>query len=172
MATKKTRVNQEIDSVKVRLIDAQGEQQGVVSMQQALLKAQEANLDLVEISPNAEPPVCRIMDFGKYKFQQNKRRLEQKKKQKQIQIKEIKFRPTTDANDYAFKLRKILGFLAEGDKVKITVGFRGRELSHQHLGENIVARIEADIANAGQIEQRPKMLGRQIVMVIAPTSGK
>jgi len=152
----------------VRLIDAEGQQVGVVSLREAQQKAQEADLDLVEIVPNAKPPVCRVMDYGKFLFEQNKKRQVAKKKQKQVQIKEIKFRPSTEEGDYQVKLRNLVRFLEEGDKAKITLRFRGREMSHQELGQKLLKRIEADLIEYGSVEQQPKMEGRQMVMVVAP----
>lgn len=141
---------------------------GVVSSRQALQLAEEAELDLVEISPNASPPVCRVMDYGKYVFEENKKRQAAKKKQKQIQVKEIKFRPGTEDGDYQVKLRNLVKFLTEGDKVKITLRFRGREMAHQELGMVLLKRLEADLAEHGQTEQFPRMEGRQMVMVLSP----
>jgi translation initiation factor IF-3 len=141
---------------------------GVVSLREALDKAEIADLDLVEIAPNADPPVCRIMDYGKYLFELSKKKAAQKKKQKQIQIKEIKLRPTTDVGDYQVKLRNILRFLDDGDKVKVTIRFRGRELMHPELGMNLLKKIEHDIGEGGIVEQQPKMEARQIAMLIAP----
>lgn len=152
----------------MRLIDPEGQQIGIVSLKEAQEKAQEAELDLVEIVPHAKPPVCRIMDYGKFLFEQNKKRHAAKKKQKQIQIKEVKFRPGTDEGDYQVKLRSLIRFLEEGDKTKITLRFRGRELAHQDLGHKLLKRIEADLVEYGIVEQFPKMEGRQMVMVIAP----
>lgn len=152
----------------MRLIDAEGQQVGVVSLREAQQKAQEADLDLVEIVPNAKPPVCRIMDYGKFLFEQSKKRHTAKKKQKQVQIKEIKFRPSTEEGDYQVKLRNLIRFLEEGDKAKITLRFRGREMSHQELGQKLLKRIEADLTEHGSVEQQPKMEGRQMVMVVAP----
>ena len=131
--------------------------------------AGEADLDLVEISPNAQPPVCRVMDYGKFKFEQSKRAHLAKKKQKQIQVKEIKFRPGTEEGDYQVKLRKLIEFLEDGDKTKITIRYRGREMQHQQLGAQLLNRLEADLEDYGDVEQRPKMEGRQLVMVLAPT---
>ncbi|OQW94422.1 MAG: translation initiation factor IF-3 [Beggiatoa sp. IS2] len=165
---KHTRLNEEINAPKVRLIDAEGQQVGVVSLREAQQKAQEADLDLVEIVPNAKPPVCRVMDYGKFLFEQNKKRQVAKKKQKQVQIKEIKFRPSTEEGDYQVKLRNLVRFLEEGDKAKITLRFRGREMSHQELGQKLLKRIEADLIEYGSVEQQPKMEGRQMVMVVAP----
>lgn len=167
-ADKKNRVNADITSPQVRLITADGENVGVVSIDDARARAQESSLDLVEIVPNAEPPVCRVMDFGKYLFDLNKKKSAAKKKQKQIQVKEIKFRPGTDDGDYMIKLRNLKRFLEGGDKVKVTLRFRGREMAHQELGAQMLKRVEADLAALGSVEQFPKMEGRQMVMVIAP----
>jgi len=152
----------------VRLIDEKGEQQGILPIDQALQRAKDSQLDLVEVSPNAKPPVCRIMDFGKYRFEQNKKRHSDRKKQKQIQIKEVKFRPGTEVGDYQVKLRNLIRFLKGGDKAKVTLRFRGREMAHQELGRDLLKRIEADLREYGNIEQFPKMEGRQMVMVLAP----
>ena len=141
---------------------------GVVSIEQARRDAEESQLDLVEIVPTAEPPVCRVMDFGKFLFDKNKKKQAAKKKQKQIQVKEIKFRPGTDDGDYNIKLRNLKRFLEHGDKVKITLRFRGREMAHQELGAQMLKRVESDLADLGSVEQFPKMEGRQMVMVIAP----
>lgn len=164
------RLNDEIRGVKeVRLTDQNGEQLGIVSIQEALAKADEAELDLVEISPNAEPPVCRIMNYGKFMYEKEKAAKEQKKKQKVVQVKEIKFRPGTDEGDYQVKLRSILRFLEDGDKVKITVRFRGREMAHQDIGLNVLERVKEDTSEIAMIESAPgKLEGRQAVMVIAP----
>ena len=153
----------------MRLIDSDGGQVGIVSSQIALQKAQEANLDLVEISPQSTPPVCRIMDFGKYLFEQRKRL---KKKSKQIQVKEVKMRPVTDIGDYLVKTRKAIAFLQEGNKVKFTVRFRGRELSYQQQGFDILKRAENDIKEYGTVEQSPKMEGKQMVMFVVPGKQK
>lgn len=154
---------------EVRLIDQDGNQQGVVKINVALASAEEAGLDLVEISPTAKPPVCRIMDFGKYTFEQNKRRAAAKKKQKMIHIKEVKFRPATDVGDYNIKLRKIKAFLERGDKVKISLRFRGREMQHRELGLDLLNRVKGDLENI-VVEQEPKLEGRQMTMVV--THGK
>ena len=138
-------------------------------MRQALQMAEEAGLDLVEIAPLAQPPVCRIMDFGKFKYQEAKRAHEAKLKQKQVQVKEVKFRPGTDENDYQIKLRNVVKFLGEGDKAKITLRFRGREMAHQEIGMRMLERIKTDLGELIQVEQFPKMEGRQLVMVLAPT---
>ena len=150
------------------MIDTEGQQIGIVSLREAQEKAQQAELDLVEIVPTAKPPVCRIMDYGKFLFEQNKKQHAAKKKQKQVQIKEIKFRPGTEEGDYQVKLRNLIRFLEDGDKAKITLRFRGREMAHQELGQNLLKRLETDLVNYGLVEQQPKMEGRQMVMVIAP----
>ena len=152
----------------MRLISSTGEQLGIVSTRQAMSMAEEEDIDLVEISPNATPPVCKLMDFGKFKYEQSKKRDEAKKKQKQVQIKEIKFRPGTDDGDYNIKMRNIQRFLAEGDKVKITLRFRGREMAHQQLGAQLLKRVQEDLVEVGAVEQFPKMEGRQMVMRVAP----
>jgi translation initiation factor IF-3 len=152
----------------VRVIGAEGEQVGILSREEALAMAQEAGLDLVEIQPNGDPPVCRIMDFGKFKFEQQKKAHAARKKTKQVEIKELKFRPTTDVGDYAIKLRNLRRFLEEGDKVKITIRFRGREMAHMELGDAMVKKIAADIAEEAVIEQYPRMEGRLMVMMFAP----
>ena len=152
----------------MRLISSTGEQLGIVSTRQAMSMAEEEDIDLVEISPNAAPPVCKLMDFGKFKYEQSKKRDEAKKKQKQVQIKEIKFRPGTDDGDYNIKMRNIQRFLAEGDKVKITLRFRGREMAHQQLGAQLLKRVQEDLVEVGAVEQFTKMEGRQMVMMVAP----
>ena len=152
----------------MRLIGADGEQVGVVSINDALQAAETAELDLVEIAAQADPPVCRIMDYGKFRFEEQKKRQTARKKQKQIQVKEIKFRPGTDIGDYNVKLRSLIRFLTEGDKVKVTLRYRGREMAHQELGRDLLKRVEADLQEFGTVEQFPKMEGRQMVMVLAP----
>jgi translation initiation factor IF-3 len=152
----------------VRVIGSDGEMIGVLSRDEALRLAEEEDLDLVEIQPNADPPVCKIMDFGKFKFEQQKRASEAKKKSKQVEIKEVKFRPVTDEGDYQIKLRNMRRFLEDGDKVKVNIRFRGREMSHQELGRQMAARIEADLGEDIVIESRPRLEGRQMVMMIAP----
>jgi translation initiation factor IF-3 len=152
----------------VRLIGADGEQAGIVTVAEALRLADEAELDLVEIAPLAEPPVCRIMDFGKFKYAESKRQHEAKLKQKQVQVKEVKFRPGTDEGDYNIKLRNLIKFLEEGDKTKVTLRFRGREMAHQEFGMRLIERIKDDLEEYGTVEQFPKMEGRQMVMVLAP----
>ena len=146
----------------------EGNQLGIVSVAEAMRLAEEAEVDLVEIAPTAVPPVCRIMDYGKFKYQEQKRAHEAKLKQKQIQVKEIKFRPGTDEGDYQIKLRNLIRFLSEGDKTKITLRFRGREMAHQELGVALLKRVEADLLTYGQVEQWPRLEGRQMVMILAP----
>ena len=162
------RINDRIRSNEIRLIGADGENVGVVTPARAMEMAEEAGLDLVEISPNAEPPVCKIMDFGKFKYEQQKREAEARKKQHIIEIKEIKFRPGTDTNDYDVKMRSVLKFLGEGDKVKITLRFRGREMAHQQLGLELLHRVADDVAENGKVESMPRLEGRQMVMMIGP----
>jgi len=152
----------------VRLIGANGEMIGVVSIKQALETAEESDLDLVEVAPQGVPPVCRVMDYGKYLFEESKKRHAAKKKQKQIQVKELKFRPTTEEADYQVKLRKLIQFLEEGDKAKVTLRFRGREMAHQEIGMKLLKRVEADLAEVSVVEQFPRMEGRLMVMVLAP----
>lgn len=165
---KEHRINEDIRIPKIRLIDADGENKGVVATSEALEMAAEAELDLVEIVPNGKPPVCRIMDYGKFRFDESKKAAAARKKQKQIQVKEIKFRPGTDEGDYNIKIRKLTDFLEEGDKTKITVRFRGREMAHRELGMELLKRIEAELSELGTVEQFPKLEGRQMVMVMAP----
>lgn len=150
------------------MIDAAGEQAGIKTIGEALAMAEEAGLDLVEVSPNADPPVCRIMDYGKYLFEQSKKAHSAKRKQKQIQVKEVKFRPTTEEGDYQVKLRNLVRFLEDGDKAKVTLRFRGREMLHQELGRKLLDRVQQDLAELAQVEQMPKLEGRQMVMVLAP----
>jgi translation initiation factor IF-3 len=152
----------------VRLINPEGEQLGIVPIAEATRIAEEAQMDLVEIAPNAEPPVCRIMDYGKFRFEESKKLQTAKKKQKQTQVKEIKFRPGTDIGDYKIKLRKLISFLEEGDRTKVTLRFRGREMAHQELGMELLQRVKADLEEYGTVEQEPKMEGRLMVMVLAP----
>lgn len=161
-------MNDEITAVEVRLIGPQGGQVGIVDLEEALRQADEAELDLVEIVPNSEPPVCRIMDFGKFLFEQNKKKHAAKRKQKQIQVKEVKFRPGTDDGDYHVKLRNITRFLQNGDKVKVTLRFRGREMVHQELGSRMLDRIEVDMQQSAEVEQKAKLEGRQMIMILAP----
>ena len=157
---------------RVRLIDQNGAQVGIVTVDEALLQAKQVTLDLVEISPNVDPPVCRIMDYGKYIFDQGKRKTQQKKHQKQVQVKEVKFRPVTDVGDYRVKMRKITEFLERGDRVKVSLRFRGREVQHQELGIEFIDRIKKDLPPGTVVEQEAKMEGRQLTMVLAPTKKK
>ena len=161
-------MNDAITATEVRVIGADGGQAGVMPTVQAQELAYESDLDLVEISPEAEPPVCRIMDYGKYQFELNKKKHEAKKKQKIIHVKEIKFRPGTEIEDYRVKMRNLTKFLNNGDKVKVTLRFRGREMAHMELGKQLLERVEKDLEELGTVEQYPKMEGRQMVMVIAP----
>ena len=166
------RVNDKIRSPEIRLIGPDGENVGIVSPDRALDMADDAGLDLVEISPNANPPVCKIMDFGKFKYEQQKRESEARKKQKVIEIKEVKFRPNTDTNDYDVKMRNVFKFLDNGDKVKVTLRFRGREMAHQNLGRELLERVAEDTKDVGRVENFPKMEGRQMVMLIGPLPQK
>ena len=165
---KQQRINKEITAGNIRLIGEGGEQLGIVSVTEAHQIAEEKQLDLVEISPYAEPPVCRLMDYGKFLYSVAKKKQESKKKQKQIIVKEVKFRPGTDIGDYDIKVRNLVRFLDAGNKVKVTLRFRGREMAHQELGMKMLKRVEADLDELGVVEQIPKMEGRQMVMVIAP----
>ncbi|MDA8049234.1 MAG: translation initiation factor IF-3 [Rhodospirillales bacterium] len=162
------RVNDEIRAEKVRLIDEAGEMQGVVNLREALNRAYAVGLDLLEISPNADPPVVKILDFGKFKYDQQKKRAEARKKQKIIEIKEVKVRPNIDENDYQVKLRAMKLFIEEGDKVKVTLRFRGREMAHQELGVKVLERIRSDMETDTKVEQMPRMENRQMVMVLSP----
>ncbi len=162
------RVNDRIRVPEIRLIGPEGENLGVVAPDRGMALAAEAGLDLVEISPNATPPVCKIMDFGKFKYDQQKREAEARKKQKIIEVKEIKFRPGTDIHDYDVKMRNVIKFLENGDKVKVTLRFRGREMAHQQLGLELLNRVAADVGELGKVENMPKMEGRQMVMMIGP----
>jgi len=166
------RINTEITAPEVRLIGKDGEQLGVVTVDRALALAEEGEVDLVEIAPTAKPPVCRLMDYGKYKYNEAKKRHEAKLKQKQIQVKEIKFRPGTDEGDYQIKVRNLIRFLGEGDKAKVTLRFRGREMAHQEFGIRLLERVKADLEPYGQIEQFPKLEGRQMIMVLSPKKHK
>ncbi|MBL4621448.1 MAG: translation initiation factor IF-3 [Immundisolibacteraceae bacterium] len=163
-----TRINDLITVSEVRLIAADGEQLGVVSTSQAQELALDAGMDLVEISPGAEPPVCKIMDFGKFLYTESKKKAAAKKNQKQVQVKEIKFRPRTDSGDYGVKLRNLEKFLLNGDRAKVTMRFRGREMAHQELGRNLLQRVEKDLEEIAVVEQFPRMEGRQMVMVLSP----
>ncbi len=162
------RRNDDIIASQIRLIDAEGTQMGVVSRDEALGHAQSAGLDLVEVAPNADPPVCRVMDFGKYVFEQKKKLQAGKKKQVRIHLKEVKFRPGTEQADYQVKLRNLIRFLEHGDKAKVTLRFRGREMAHQELGRQLLERVRDDLEEISVVEQFPKMEGRQMVMVLAP----
>nr|WP_281271087.1 translation initiation factor IF-3 [Orbus hercynius] len=162
-------MNDEIAAQEVRLTGVEGEQLGIVSLHEAIKQAEELSLDLVEISPNAEPPVCRLMDYGKFIYEKSKATKEQKKKQKVVQVKEIKFRPGTDEGDYQVKLRSLIRFLEDGDKAKVTLRFRGREMAHQQLGAEMLDRIKDDLADLAVVESFPtKIEGRQMIMVLAP----
>ena len=162
------RINEDIRVREVHLIDKDGGNRGNVTISEALALAQEAGLDLVEISPNATPPVCKLLDFGKYKFQEQKKQAEARKKQKVVEVKEIKFRPMIDDHDYDVKMRAMQRFFEEGDKVKVTLRFRGREMAHQELGYKLLDRVKDDTAKIAKIEQEPRFEGRQVVMVLAP----
>ena len=168
-SSKKSMVNEQIDAEQVRLVGEEGEQLGIVMINEAREKAAAAKLDLVLISPEADPPVCKLMDHGKHIFEAKKQKAANKKKQRRTQVKEIKFRPGTEIGDYQVKLRNLIRFLEDGDKAKVSLRFRGREMAHQHLGMELVTRIKDDLSEFGVVEQEPKMEGRQIVMVLAPT---
>lgn len=170
--SKKARINDQIEATEVRLIGADGEQVGIVPLTEALEIAQKATLDLVEIASDSDPIVCKVMDYGKHLFELKKTKAAAKKKQKQQQIKEIKFRPGTDIGDYKIKLRNLTRFLEDGDKAKVTLRYRGREMAHQELGMEMMKRIEIDLVEYGTVEQYPKMEGRQLLMVIAPKKKK
>ncbi|WP_211243399.1 translation initiation factor IF-3 [Chitiniphilus eburneus] len=165
---KEPRINGEITAREIRLQGLEGEQLGIVSLVQAMALAEEAEVDLVEIAPTATPPVCRIMDYGKYKYEKSKKEHAAKQKQKQIQVKEVKLRPGTDENDYQVKLRNLVRFLEEGDKCKVTLRFRGREMAHQEIGMAQLKRIESDLGELAVVEQYPRLEGRQMVMMLAP----
>lgn len=165
-------MNGEINAPEVRLVGIENEPLGIVKIADALRMAEEAEVDLVEIAPQAVPPVCRLMDYGKFKYQEQKKAHEAKLKQKIIQVKEIKFRPGTDEGDYAIKVRNLIRFLDEGDKTKVTLRFRGREMAHQDIGVRLLERVRADLEPYGQVEQFPKMEGRQMIMVISPKKKK
>jgi translation initiation factor IF-3 len=166
--TKEQKLNDDITYEQIRLVSDSGEQLGILSPDEARKIAEERGMDLVEIAPNAEPPVCRLMDYGKYLYANAKKKQESKKKQKQITVKEIKFRPGTDIGDYDIKVRNLTKFLDAGNKVKVTLRFRGREMAHQELGMEMLKRVEEDLKEIGIVEQMPKMEGRQMVMVLAP----
>ncbi|MCB9960186.1 MAG: translation initiation factor IF-3 [Rhodospirillaceae bacterium] len=162
------RVNGEISVPKVRLVAPDGTMVGVVGIREALEAAAQIGLDLVEVSPNADPPVCKVLDYGKYKYEAQKKKNEARKKQKVIEVKEIKLRPNIDTNDYEIKLRNARRFLDDGDKVKVTLRFRGREMAHQELGMNVLTRVRDNLEGLAKVEQMPKMEGRQMIMVLAP----
>lgn len=169
---KQHRTNADIRAPEVRLIDVEGEQLGIVKIQEALRQAEEVGLDLVEISPNAKPPVCRLMDYGKFRYQEQKRQQEARAKQKVIQLKEVKFRPATDEGDFQVKLRNVKRFLTDGDKVKVSLRFRGREMAHQELGLQMLHRVRDEVVDLGTPESMPKLEGRQMVMILSPGSAK
>jgi translation initiation factor IF-3 len=162
------RINEEIGVLRVRLVDERGNMVGVVGRSEALTMAANAGLDLVEIAPGADPPVCKILDFGKFKYEEQKKKNEARKKQKIIEVKEIKLRPSIDDHDYAVKMRSMNKFIEEGDKVKVTMRFRGRELAHQELGMNVLIRVRDDLDTVAKVEQMPRMEGRQMIMVVSP----
>ena len=162
------RINEEIGVMRVRLVDERGNMVGVVGRSEALQMAADAGLDLVEIAPNADPPVCKILDYGKFKYEEQKKKNEARKKQKIIEVKEIKLRPSIDDHDYQVKMRSMNKFIEEGDKVKVTMRFRGRELAHQDLGMNVLMRVKEDLDGIAKVEQMPRMEGRQMTMVVAP----
>ncbi|MEN1729144.1 MAG: translation initiation factor IF-3 [Pseudomonadota bacterium] len=169
MATdKQTRRNEDITAPRVRVVGSEGEQIGVMGIRDALARAEEEGMDLVEIAPQADPPVCRIMDWGKFRFEAQKKAQAARKKQKQIQVKEVKFRPGTDQHDYDVKMRNLRRFIEEGNKVKVTLRFRGREMAHQELGRDLLKRVESDMAEEITVEQYPRMEGRQMVMMLSP----
>ncbi|HEY9034859.1 MAG TPA: translation initiation factor IF-3 [Pseudomonadales bacterium] len=170
--SKKAVINDEITAPEVRLVGANGEQVGIVALKEARQAATEAALDLVMMAPDAVPPVCKIMDYGKFVFDAKKQQAASRKKQKQIQVKEIKFRPGTEEGDYQVKLRNLIRFLEQGDKAKVTLRFRGREMAHQEIGMELLKRVEADLAEYGTVEQFPKMEGRQMTMVLGPKKKK
>ena len=161
-------MNEQISVSQVRLIAADGDNVGVVSIEDALNQAYDAGLDLVEISPNADPPVCKVTDYGKLKYVSQKKKAEARKKQKVIDVKEIKMRPNIDQHDYDVKMRSIHRFIADGDKVKVTMRFRGREMAHQEIGMNVLNRVRSELEETAKVEQFPKMEGRQMIMVMAP----
>jgi translation initiation factor IF-3 len=162
------RVNEGIDTAKIQLIDATGNNVGVVPIAEGLARALEAGLDLVEIAPNSEPPVCKILDYGKHKYQAQKKAAEARKKQRTVEIKEIKMRPNIDTHDYDVKMRSIRRFFEEGDKVKVTLRFRGREMAHQELGAQLLDKVKQDTSTIAKVESEPRLEGRQMVMVLAP----
>jgi translation initiation factor IF-3 len=162
------RINNEIDSREIRLIAENGDMIGVVALRDALMRAEDAGLDLVEVSPTARPPVCKILDYGKFKYESQKKANAERKKQKVIELKEIKMRPSIDDNDYGIKMKKVREFLDEGDKVKVTMRFRGREMAHQHLAMDLLNKVREQMVDVAKVEQMPKLEGRQMIMVMAP----
>jgi len=162
------RYNSRINSSEVQVIDSDGQNLGILNLQEAIRKAKQEGLDLIEIAPNARPPVCKIMDIGKYKYDQQKKASKAKKNQKKVELKEIKLRPVTEVHDYTFKIKNAQKFLSKGDKVKFTIKFRGRELQHKNLGNELMDKIKVDMENVGKIELQPKFDGKQMIMVIQP----
>ena len=162
------RYNNRITSSEVQVISSDGENLGILNLNEAILKAKKDELDLIEIAPNAKPPVCKIMDIGKFKYDQQKKANKAKKKQKKIELKEIKLRPVTEVHDYTFKIKNAQKFLSKGDKVKFTIRFKGRELQHSHLGNDLMDKIKQDIQSIGKVELQPKFEGKQMIMVIQP----
>ncbi|MGA7965032.1 MAG: translation initiation factor IF-3 [Gammaproteobacteria bacterium] len=169
---KQVRRNEEITASQVRVVTVDGEQAGIMTIEAAVAAAYEQNMDLVEVAPNSEPPVCRIMDYGRFVFEQNKKQHASRRKQKQMQVKEIKFRPGTEEADYQIKLKRLLKFLDDGDKTKISLRFRGREMLHQELGRQLLARVREDLDEVATVEQMPRLEGRQMVMMLAPKRSK
>ena len=162
------RSNNKITSPEVQVITSNGENLGIITISEAVSRAKEEGLDLIEIAPNAKPPVCKIMDMGKYKYDQQKKANKAKKKQKKIELKEIKLRPVTEVHDYAFKIKNAQKFISKGDKVKFTIKFRGRELQHTNLGNELMEKIKIDMQSIGKVELQPKFEGKQMIMVIQP----
>lgn len=167
-AAEEFRINHEIDAREVRLIDEEGNMIGVVPLREALMRADDAGLDLVEVSPTARPPVCKILDYGKFKYESQKKANAARKKQKVIEVKEIKMRPSIDDNDYGIKMKKVRTFIDEGDKVKVTMRFRGREMAHQHIAMDLLNKVKEQMADIAKVEQMPRLEGRQMIMVMAP----
>jgi translation initiation factor IF-3 len=169
---KKNRRHEQIDAARVRLIGSDGQQVGIVDVDTAQEAAGDENLDLVEVVPNADPPVCRVMDYGKFRFEQSKKKNAGRKKSKQIQIKEVKFRPGTEEGDYRVKMKNLTRFLEQGDKAKVTLRFRGREMAHRDIGARLLERVKDDLEELATVEQFPKMEGRQMIMVLAPRKNR
>lgn len=167
-----TRINEQINAAEVRVVDADGEMRGVMPVADALKLAEDAGLDLVEVSPNAEPPVCKVLDYGKYKYEQQKKASEARKKQKTVDVKEVKIRPGIEEHDYQVKLRNARKFLENGDKVKVTMRFRGREMAHQEIGFDLLKRMVEELSDVGKVDLQPKMEGRQIIMVMSSEVSK